>query len=186
MSPDLTLVAGAIGVSVRVCLGAIFLHAAVGKLRNHAFIGALAGYELLPRWALVPVARALPIFELLLGGGLIAGVAPAVFAGIAGLLLLVFAAAMVVNLRRGRRHIDCGCSFSGGGEQISYPLVTRNLVLAAVACVAIAPAPVLGGLAYAAAAAGGAIFFSLYLLINVLLNLTSRHRSRGRAAWNPS
>ena len=51
------------------------------------------------------------------------------------ILLLLFAAAMAVNLRRGRADIDCGCALGLLKERISWPLVARNLVLAAAAAV---------------------------------------------------
>ena len=51
------------------------------------------------------------------------------------ILLLAFAWAMAVNLRRGRAAIDCGCALGLLKERISWPLVARNLLLAAAAAV---------------------------------------------------
>jgi len=52
-----------------------------------------------------------------------------------GLLMAGYGAAITVNLLRGRSWIDCGC---GGGEQLSWSLVVRNLVLAGFALLPLA------------------------------------------------
>ncbi len=54
-------------------------------------------------------------------------------------MLLVYAAAVGVNLRRGRRHIDCGCAGPAARRPISGWLVARNVVLAAAALAGLAP-----------------------------------------------
>lgn len=168
MLRDLILILGA---SAAVCAGLVFVLAAVGKLRNRAvFPGVVANYRLLPVMAVAPVALLLPWIELATGIALLAGerrIAPA----IATVLLVLFAAAMAVNIRRGRDHIDCGC----GGDTLRQPLrpalVTRNLLLA----VTLATVPLVGGELIAAergvAIAAGAVLFLLYLLLNVLLSL---------------
>jgi hypothetical protein len=66
----------------------------------------------------------------LLGATLLLGLAfPWPELGAAALLLL-FALAMGINLRRGRRHIDCGCFQSALEQTLSWTLVMRNAVLA--------------------------------------------------------
>jgi hypothetical protein len=55
-------------------------------------------------------------------------------------LLAIYAAAIGINLGRGRRDIDCGCAFSGHGRSpIGWWMLARNAVLAAVALIAAAP-----------------------------------------------
>lgn len=106
-----------------------------GKLRGFgSFRSVVADYRLLPPTSVLPVAVAIPTVE----GGLAALwlAAPwlsdvAAMAGAAtATLMLVYSAAVAVNLLRGRAWIDCGC---GGGEQLSWVLVGRNLVFATVA-----------------------------------------------------
>jgi hypothetical protein len=54
-------------------------------------------------------------------------------------LLLVYAAAMAVNIVRGRTHIDCGClGFGTSRASLGWELVARNMLLAAVALAAAA------------------------------------------------
>jgi len=45
-------------------------------------------------------------------------------------LLAIYAAAIAVNLRRGRRELDCGCMGFGRRRSISPGMVWRNVVLA--------------------------------------------------------
>ena len=61
--------------------------------------------------------------------------------GLAGAaaLLALYAAAIAVNLARGRRHLDCGCAGPALRRPISGWLVVRNLVLVAIALADLAP-----------------------------------------------
>jgi hypothetical protein len=160
-----------LGSAAAVCAGLVFVLGAVGKLRHAAiFPGVVANYRLLPAAAVAPVAMVMPWIELAVGLALIAGerrVAPA----LAAALLLLFAAAMAINLRRGRSHIDCGCGTSTLRQPLRRALVVRNIVLA----VAVATVPLAGGGLTSAeqlvALAAGSVLFLLYLLLNVVLAL---------------
>ena len=79
-----------------------------------------------------PVAAWLPRLELVLALVLLAGVATAVSAALAAAALLVFSAAVAVNLARGRK-IECGCFGGASPRQITWRLVLRDILLAATA-----------------------------------------------------
>ena len=110
------------------------------KLRGlGAFEAILADYRLVPRWLIRWAAVAIACCE-----GALAGVwvvtpwlpATTIIAGIGtALLMAVYAGAITLNLLRGRSWIDCGC---GGGEQLSWMLVVRNLVLTGFALLPLA------------------------------------------------
>src|ERR1700759_4979405 len=105
----------------RVCVGLVFLLAAVQKAQHWRLLsGVIANYRLLPGW-MVPAATALlPPLEMLLAGGLLSaqrGPWPDL-AAIA--LLALFAGAMAINVRRGRIHIDCGCGQDFLSQQLSW------------------------------------------------------------------
>jgi len=127
-----------IGIAIRALLALVFLTAAVGKMRHWAVLhGVIANYRLLPDGLVAPVAYALPPIEAILAATLLVGsMSPWPEAGAAA-LLLVFAAAMGVNLIRGRRDIDCGCFQSALKQGLSWILVVRNVVLALLLGVAI-------------------------------------------------
>lgn len=162
-----------LGYVAAVCVGLVFVVAGVSKLRHRDLLpGVIANYRLLPEAAVAPAALLLPIAELLVGAALIAG--ESLFAPLSAIaLLLIFAAAMAVNLRRGRSHIDCGCGRSHLRQPLSWALVVRNVALAA----ALLPRLALGGWPalpqLAIALAAGASIFLFYLLFNTLRTLSA-------------
>jgi hypothetical protein len=101
-----------------------------------AFAGVIANYRLLPESLIAPVAYLLPPAEALLALALAADLGSAWASTTAAALLLVFAVAMSINLRRGRRSIDCGCFQSALKQTLSWRLVVRNIALAALAALA--------------------------------------------------
>lgn len=119
-----------LSTAVQVGVGLIFASAGLGKvLRWHEFKGTLGAYEIVPsRW--VPaVATVLVPAEMVMAAALIAGWNVYRFSLLAAALLAVFAAAMAINLARGRASIDCGC-FQSSRQTIGWRLVARNLVCA--------------------------------------------------------
>ena len=129
MSLDPTLV-----LAAALVLAAVFGTAGPPKLAaRDAFAGVLANYRLLPDRLVTPVALVLPGLEIAVALGLLLPATRPPAALGACLLLLLFAAAMAVNLLRGRSDIDCGCAIGLLRERIGWPLVARNLLLAVVA-----------------------------------------------------
>src|SRR5215211_7230933 len=94
---------------LRFLLAFVFLTAALPKLfARDDFERALRNYELLPRRLVPTVAAWLPRVELACALALFAGFAITFVTAIAAGMLTVFAAAVAVNLARGRI-IECGC-----------------------------------------------------------------------------
>lgn len=123
----------ALALTAALVLAAVFGPAAVAKLRApEAFAGVVENYRLLPPALVRPAALALPPVELAAALGLLLPATRPYAAAAAVALLLVFAAAMGVNLARGRRDIDCGCFVSPLRQKVSWALVARNLALAAL------------------------------------------------------
>jgi Methylamine utilisation protein MauE len=117
----------------RFGLAFVFLISSVPKLlARPAFERAVRNYALLPASFVRPVAAWLPRVELTCALALLLGVGvPAV--GIASAsLLAVFAAAVAINLARGRE-IDCGCQGSVAPRQIRWELVAGDMALAGLA-----------------------------------------------------
>lgn len=158
--------AGAIGI------GAVFLGAGVAKLRSRQlFPGVVANYRLLPDTLVGPFAAVLPIAEVLLGLALILGVRAAALP--ASFLLLAFAAAMAINIGRGRSHIDCGCGRSELRQPLSRALVARNIVLAALVLPALLPQPSFGSAEWSIGLAAGTALYLLTILANALAALAN-------------
>ena len=121
---------------IRLLLAIIFARAAWHKLAARLqFQRELAAYQLLPATLVALAAITLIALELLCAVTLLmpqrAGLA------LAAALLLLYAAAMAINLKRGRLHLDCGCSGPQAAKKtISAALVLRNTMLAGLALIA--------------------------------------------------
>lgn len=112
-------------------LAALWSAAGLHKLAHlKTFERSLEAYDIAPPSLLPLLGRLLPILELALAAGLLnARTRPA--AGVAGALLLtVYAAAIALNLHRGRRDLDCGCMGFGAQSRISPALLSRNAIAA--------------------------------------------------------
>lgn len=133
-----------LGQASALGVGAVFTQAAFAKLRHRELlVGVIANYRLLPAAVVSPAAHLLPFIELFAGFALLF-VNPRIGAPIAIVLLAIFAAAMGINIARGRREIDCGCGRSELRQPLSWPLVVRNLVLAALLVPHLGSMPSLG------------------------------------------
>jgi len=124
----------------RVALGALFLWAAVPKLLDPSgFAEAIGNYHLLPAAVVGPLAVAMPVLETVVGLALVSGVEARGGAIVAGLLLVVFAAAMTQAILRGI-DLDCGCFGAETRAQVTWWSVGRNAGLTLLSVlVAVAP-----------------------------------------------
>lgn len=117
----------AAGFAVAVGVGVWFVYSGLAKYLTKTFAEDLSAYRLLPPAAVRPTAALLPLVEVLLGLGLVVGLASSWLLAAAAICLAIFSSAMVINLLRGRR-VSCGCQ--GGSKQISWQLVVQNLLVA--------------------------------------------------------
>jgi putative oxidoreductase len=114
----------------RLVLAGIFLYAAYAKMRPQPgmpwavgsirvslslFAMGVDSYQMLPPWAVSPLAHLLPPFEFVLGLWILSGIALRYAALVASLLLTVFFSAMV---RAYVLHLGISCGCFGPGEQI--------------------------------------------------------------------
>ncbi|MEO8430266.1 MAG: MauE/DoxX family redox-associated membrane protein [Acidobacteriota bacterium] len=98
-----------LSIAVRVALGGIFVAAAIPKIADPpSFAHMIYNYRLLPGGLVGAAALWMPWVELLAGLALVAGVWRRGGALLAGGLLVLFVAAVGINLARGHA-IDCGC-----------------------------------------------------------------------------
>jgi len=115
-------------IAARLALAAIFLWAAIAKLRDPWMIFAmeLDQMHVLPGSSVQIVARTLPWFELALGILLIAGLWTRYTTSLATGILAAFLTVMVVLYARGFQG-DCGCF--GPGEQLGPKTLARDATL---------------------------------------------------------
>jgi len=125
-------------LALRALLALLLAGGALAKLRDlSGFAAAVAGYRLLPAALAGPAAAGFVAAELALAAGLWLAPRPAGLGAAA--LLVLYGAAIAVNLARGRRDIDCGCGGPLGRQSLSEALVLRNLLLACAAMASALP-----------------------------------------------
>lgn len=126
-------------IAAKFLVVALFGVALRGKLTNWSdFVAVVARYPLVPYAlaglvAIVVAGLEAACIVLILYPPL----AP-VGAAMAMGLLLAFAGAMTIAMLRGNREMDCGCNLGGSRQHISWLLIVRNLVLAALILPALA------------------------------------------------
>jgi hypothetical protein len=133
--------------------------------------GVVRNYQVLPRALALPVAGMLLIAGAFTAAALLWPPMRRIGACAAAAQLILFAAAMAINLRRGRSSIDCGCFGSRLRQGISAGMVARNLALALLALSVLVPARPreLTGLDVATAVAAIATLTFLYPVLEVVL-----------------
>jgi hypothetical protein len=123
----------------RLALAGVFAAAALHKWRApSAFAAAIAAHHLVPDRSTAVLACALAAAETALVVGLLVPASAPTAACSAAALLALYSGAVAINLARGRREIDCGCS--ARPQPLSVGLLARNALLAAVALTAALPA----------------------------------------------
>jgi uncharacterized membrane protein YphA (DoxX/SURF4 family) len=126
----------AAALGFRFVVALVLLAAAIPKLLHRGeFERAVANYALVPSRLVRPIAIWLPRLELVCAFALLLGVAITQVAALAGVLLLVFALAIAINLARGRR-VDCGCIGSVAPRRIGWSLVVADVALSGMAIAA--------------------------------------------------
>jgi hypothetical protein len=123
-------------VSAAACLTLVFAQAAVHKATDFgSFTGFVADYQIVPKSIETAVARAVVAVETALVVLLIIDATRIIGAMLAMILLSGYAAAIAINLRRGRVRVLCGCG--GAPQYLSSLLVARNFVLSALAALVV-------------------------------------------------
>jgi hypothetical protein len=157
-----------------ICIGIalLFATAAWHKLRSlRAFSEVFAAYRVLPEQWGHRVARLMPCLELAIAAALPWEMTRhwALMAAMG--LLIAYAAALSLNLARGRRELDCGCGTIGSRRAIAGWMVWRNLALALIAATAALPwvSRPLNGLDMLTIVGGLAAVAALYVAVDQLL-----------------
>jgi hypothetical protein len=147
-----------------LCGTLLFGAAAFAKVRSFAMFCAILGeYRILPIRITTAAGAAICCLEFAVAVGLFWPGSRSPAATLGAVLLIAYAAAITVNLIRGRRDLDCGCGYRP--TAISGWMVIRNVVLAALLTLLQMPlSPRVLGLADYATIAGGLTGFALLFL----------------------
>lgn len=131
----------AVAWTLRLALALVFAGAVRHKLAAPAdFAAAVRAYRLVPASAAGAVAALLVVAEAAAAVLLVWPAGVRLGAAVAAALLGLYAAAIAVNLARGRRDLDCGCAGPAARRPVSGALVVRNLLYLVGALALLAPA----------------------------------------------
>jgi hypothetical protein len=167
----------AIARLVVACTALLFAAAALHKLRApRQFEEIFAAYGLLPLAFGRLASRAVPLLEAAVAGGLLFDGSRTAATCVGSGLLLGYAGAIAVNLRRGRRDLACGCAGPDDRRPIASWMVWRNIGIAVLLAAALLPwsrRPLVptDGVTIGFGTATGAL---LYLCLDRLLGRTGR------------
>jgi hypothetical protein len=159
------------GETFRLSIACIFEQAAAHALRHRDHYAAIVeDYRIAtPAWSRL-AAGVLPWAQFATGALLIMPVhrSPGPMLGL--LLMALFTAAIAINVKRGRLHIDCGCG-GADGQRLSPGLIVRNLILCGMLGFAlVAPPPHGIDAAFVVGVAGASVFLiALYFAASQML-----------------
>lgn len=124
-----TPVYAVLSVSAGASLAWYLLPAGVRKLRDvPSFAAGLREYDLLPAPLVYPIALTIPPVECVLGGMVLAGVAPVPSSAATTVLCAVFAVLVGITLVRGKR-IECHCQALLATRVVGPGALVRNVGL---------------------------------------------------------
>jgi Mn2+/Fe2+ NRAMP family transporter len=130
----------AIAFLIVACTMLLFAAAAVHKLWDlRRFSEIFAAYRLLPLGVGRHASRAVPLLEAAVAVGLLFAGSRTTAASVGIVLLLAYAGAIAVNLRRGRRELACGCGGPDDRRPIASWMVWRNAGIAVLLAAAMLP-----------------------------------------------
>lgn len=116
-----------LALALRLYIGGLFVYASMYKINYPAeFAEAIAGYQMVPYWAVNIFAIVVPWVELISGVLLIAGIRARSATVIIGFFMTMFTIAVFVNLVRDAP-ITCGC-FQAIGEPLSWWTLARDMI----------------------------------------------------------
>ena len=166
--------------TISIALAVVFGASAAIKFADFGeFRAAVENYRIVPESLAALVAVLVPVAEITGAVGILVPRSHDAAAAILLFLLAVFTVAIVVNLMRGRLHVDCGCFGPALRQPLSWWLPARNAILMALAALAIAPTDgrPMTPLDVATIFFGAATVVVLYLAANYLLANLPRLRA---------
>ncbi|MBV8909770.1 MAG: methylamine utilization protein MauE [Gammaproteobacteria bacterium] len=174
----------AVGALLAGAFALLFASASLHKLLDlRHFAEVFGAYEVLPP-AFARLSPLVPLLELTVGAALLAGASRTGAAASGSALLVAYAAAIGINVARGRRDLSCGCGGPNDRAPVACWMVWRNLVLAALLGVTLLPwsSRPMGAADALTIGAGTAVTALLYISLDGLLGRLMPRT----AAWRAS
>ena len=120
-------------LSIRLVLGGVFVWAGTAKLMQiPSFVETVTAFDILPADLAAPFALAVIWIELIAGGLLILDIWPRSNALVVLVLLVIFSAALGINMYRGN-DVTCGCFGGDRGASLAWALLWDLLLASGAA-----------------------------------------------------
>nr|WP_295887442.1 MauE/DoxX family redox-associated membrane protein [uncultured Devosia sp.] len=168
-----------LAAALTVFISLIFARAAWHKLGEFTeFTGFVADYKLVPERLVIPASWAIAGVEVLTVALQLVPYGRPFGLVLAVLMLVAYAGAMTINIRRGRTAIECGCG--GAVQPLAWSLVVRNGLLATMGLLALflPLGPMNASDAIAAIASGFAVWMAFLLVEQILSNASLARLTR--------
>lgn len=118
---------------LKVIFGIVFIFSGATKLIDlNAFAEALVNFKLISNELIEIVKYAVPIFEILLGLGIILNFNSGIPAILASLMLSFFTALIIAKIFEGEE-ISCGCFGALSSDKLDELSILRNVILISIA-----------------------------------------------------
>ena len=179
----------AISWTVSLALALVFGASAAIKFVDFSeFRGALENYRIVPEELSLPAAVIVPVSELGAAIGLLVPRFHEAAAILLIFLVVIFTAAIAINIMRGRLYIDCGCFGPMLRQLLSKWLLVRNGVLMLLGLVALLSndARALTSLDVVTITLGASTLVILYGAANYLLANAPASNKMKRLAMEPA
>jgi hypothetical protein len=130
----------AIGLLLVAAVALLFASASAHKLRDlRRFDEIFNAYDVLTSTTRWHFSRGIPLLELAVAAGLLFD-PTRLYAAVLGMgLLSIYATAIAINLRRGRRDLACGCGGPDERRPIALWMVWRNMALVLALALGLVP-----------------------------------------------
>jgi hypothetical protein len=127
-------------IVVNSAMATLFAVAAAHKFQAQStFRAALTDYQVLPSALTLPIALIIPVIELSAAVMILFPASKQYAAAMMIILLILYTAAIGLNIYRGRSDLDCGCTGPASKQTLSGWLVIRNLLLIGLLFITLSP-----------------------------------------------
>lgn len=139
----MSVIEAIVGEAALASVVVVFVVGIVGKVRAWSdFVAAVAAYRVVPVSLAVAFAAVLVALEIATCGLLVAPALKVLGGAVGSLVIVLASSGVIINLLRGRVHIECGCGGFARGTLgtggLSWWLVARNTGLLALVVAAAA------------------------------------------------
>ncbi|WP_164669834.1 MauE/DoxX family redox-associated membrane protein [Virgibacillus doumboii] len=148
---------GIFSITIALFFAYVFMFSAVTKIKGLSdHVKIFTSYEILPHQFSIPFSLGFIAIEVISSLLIIFRFHAVIGIIMLGILTFIYTLAILINLLRGRKDLSCGCGGVLGDHNISYKLISRNILI-------------ISGLFLVYLLPSGEILLVPYVLLNILV-----------------